>query len=237
MHLEAGRECVCSLFAESLDSVRGKMIQRADSIEKDRPVPSRSGIVHQFLVVLNETVPLVWRRIQVPEDYSFWDLHVAIQDSMGWLDYHLHQFVVFHPPSGDLEYIGIPDEDDFDDPPVTPGWEVRISDFFIEEIPPATYLYDFGDNWRHTIVYEGVWPVEPAVSYPVCIAGARACPPEDCGGVRGYTEFLDAVLDPTHALCDDLIELVDGPFDPDEFDPKAVMFDDPEQRWINAFLE
>src|SRR5262249_2108046 len=52
----------------------------------------RSKLVHQFLIVLSGTNPLVWRRIQVPEKYSFWDLHVAIQDAMGWLDYHLHEF-------------------------------------------------------------------------------------------------------------------------------------------------
>lgn len=213
------------------------MIQRADSVETDRPVPPQSGIVHQFLVVLNGTDPLIWRRIQVPEEYSFWDLHVAIQDSMEWLDYHRHEFVVFDPASGYLEFIGIPEEDEFDDPSVTPGWELKISDFFIDAIPPATYLYDFDDNWRHTIVHEGVWPVAPGVSYPVCIGGARACPPEYCGGVQGYTEFLEAVLDPTHVLHDDLIELVDGQFDPAEFDPKSVVFDDPLQRWIHAFLE
>jgi hypothetical protein len=52
----------------------------------------RPKLVHQFLVVLSGTDPLVWRHIQVPEKYSFWDLHVAIQDAMGWLDYHLHEF-------------------------------------------------------------------------------------------------------------------------------------------------
>jgi hypothetical protein len=53
---------------------------------------TRPKLVHQFLVVLSGTDPLVWRRLQVPERYSFWDLHVAIQDAMGWLDYHLHEF-------------------------------------------------------------------------------------------------------------------------------------------------
>lgn len=46
----------------------------------------RPKAVHQFLIVLSGIDPLVWRRIQVPESYSFRDLHVAIQDAMGWLD-------------------------------------------------------------------------------------------------------------------------------------------------------
>ena len=63
-----------------------------------RPKSSRRAepkLVHQFLIVLSHTEPLVWRRIQVPESYTFWDLHVAIQDAMGWEDRHLHEFRLF----------------------------------------------------------------------------------------------------------------------------------------------
>jgi hypothetical protein len=64
-------------------------------------------LVHQFLVVLAHTDPVIWRRIQVPGDYSFWDLHVAIQDAMGWLDYHLHEFTVSDPEAGDWCVLGV----------------------------------------------------------------------------------------------------------------------------------
>lgn len=84
----------------------------------------------QFLVVLLKTDPLVWRRIQVPDEYSFWDLHVAIQDGMGWQDYHLHEFRIFHPRRGTLERLGIPDEEFPDERPCTPDWKVPISEYF-----------------------------------------------------------------------------------------------------------
>ena len=84
--------------------------------------------VHQFLIVLPNTDPLVWRRIQIPESYSFWDLHVAIQDAMGWLDCHLHEFrVVLDSKTGRLTRLGIPIDDSFGQPPVQPDWTVKIS--------------------------------------------------------------------------------------------------------------
>lgn len=77
--------------------------------------------------MLSNTEPLVWRRVQVPEDYSFWDLHVAIQDAMGWLDYHLHEFTVIDPDTSSGIRLGIPDEDSPDERPTVPDWEVAVS--------------------------------------------------------------------------------------------------------------
>jgi hypothetical protein len=85
--------------------------------------------VHQFLIVLTGATPLVWRPIQVPERYSFWDLHVAIQDAMGWLDYHLHEFRLLDAAGKQVVSIGIPTDEDPEDRPVLPGWEVRLSRF------------------------------------------------------------------------------------------------------------
>ena len=64
--------------------------------------------VYQFKITLKGIKPPIWRRIQVPENYTFWDLHVAIQDSMGWEDYHLHEFEILDPSKGLKVNIGIP---------------------------------------------------------------------------------------------------------------------------------
>lgn len=77
--------------------------------------------VYQFKITLENIKPLIWRRIQVPENYSFWDLHVAIQDAMGWLDCHLHQFYVNNPNTGEPMLIGIPDDEYSDDIPTLAG--------------------------------------------------------------------------------------------------------------------
>ncbi len=143
----------------------------ASHTTRRKPRRQRIQYVHQFLIALSNTDPLVWRRIQVPEDYSFWDLHVAIQDSLGWQDYHLHEFTVLHPDREQLERIGIPDEDFPEERPCVPSWQVRVSEYFAEGRPPALYVYDFGDDWQHVLMYEGAWPADPSVAYPRCVGG------------------------------------------------------------------
>jgi Plasmid pRiA4b ORF-3-like protein len=191
--------------------------------------------VHQFLVALSQTDPLVWRRIQVPESYSFWDLHVAIQDAMGWLDTHLHEFVLRDPRTGREQRFGIPDEDFPDERPILPDCKVRVSDYVTEEAPLVVYVYDFGDDWRHTLTYEGTWPAEPGRTYPACLAGARACPPEDVGGVHGFAEFLKAIADPKHPEHAEDLAWVGGSYRAEVFEPEQVKVDDPKERLKRAF--
>lgn len=200
--------------------------------------PKRGEHVCQFLIILVGTDPLIWRRIQVPLRYSFWDLHVAIQDAMGWEDRHLHQFTPVDPGEGRLERIGIPCDEVTDEVPCRAGWEVPIEPFFDSfEALPVRYLYDFGDSWEHVVVPEGIWPAEPSAKYPRCVGGARSCPPEDCGGLEGYYDFLEAIQDKQHPEHEEMMKWVGGSYDPDGFDAKRVEFDDPRKRWRQAFQE
>jgi hypothetical protein len=205
-----------------------------------RSRPKQRRLIHRFLVVLLGTDPLVWRRIEVPETSSFWDLHVAIQDAMGWQDYHLHQFRVVRPDARGVEIIGIPDPD-FPESAITlAGWEVPISSWFDPNrgpVLPARYTYDFGDDWDHVVVHEELEDAEPTTTYPRCIGGARRCPPEDVGGPYRFAEFLKIVANRRHPEHKEMIEWVGGAFDPDDFDPRKVAFDDPQKRWKRAFAE
>ncbi len=213
------------------------MTRKTKAVRKSRArlVRARPALVHQFLVVLQETDPLVWRRIQVPDAYSFWDLHVAIQDAMGWQDYHLHEFVVSHPKHGVVVRLGIPDEDVPDDRPSVPGWQAKIEDYFSEGSPPARYLYDFGDEWQHAVIYEGVAASEVGERYPRCVAGAGSCPPEDVGGIHGYAEFLRAMANPRHPEHSEYAQWAVGRFNPAPFDPMSVVFSEPTERFKLAF--
>jgi hypothetical protein len=190
--------------------------------------------VYQFKITLEGIEPPIWRRIQVPETYSFWDLHVAIQDSMGWSDSHLHEFRLVNPGTGASEVIGIPGEDYRGGGRVKPGWEKRVSDFFPTEAA-AEYLYDFGDRWRHALEFEGVFPRENGIRYPSCIDGRRACPPEDCGGTDGFHDLLETILVLGHEGRQEKMKWAGGGYDPVKFDPKEVRFDDPQKRWRRAF--
>jgi hypothetical protein len=84
------------------------------------------------------------------------------------------------------------------------------------------YRYDFGDNWEHEMVLEKVLSPADGVRYPVCLAGARACPPEDCGGVIGYERMLEALDDPGDDEHQEYLDWLGGEFDPDAFDLEAV---------------
>src|SRR3954451_3319534 len=99
---------------------------------------------------------------------------------------------------------------------------VRLSQVVGGGIKTFTYTYDFGDNWEHTIQVEKTPAAEPGVRYPRCLAGKRACPPEDCGGPWGYGDFLEAVRNPEHEQPEDMKEWVGGEFDPEAFDIEAV---------------
>lgn len=198
---------------------------------------AKSERVFQFKIVLKNTKPPIWRRIQVPGDYTFWDLHVAIQDSMGWTDTHLHEFEIFNFRKRNMEHIGIPDDEFPSGQETLPGWKVSIAQLFTSTNPKAEYSYDFGDGWEHTVLLEKSLRQGEGVKYPRCIAGRRRCPPEDCGGPWGYEEFLKAISDPKHEEHASTLEWVGGSYDPDDFDPGAVTFDDPNKRLKYALQE
>jgi len=190
--------------------------------------------VYQFKITLMDVRPSIWRRIQVPETYSFWDLHVAIQDAMHWLDYHLHEFEIVNPSTGIKTSVGIPGDEDFGKE-ILPEWKQKIADYFSMENRLAKYTYDFGDNWEHIIKLEKVLPRDKNINYPVCIGGKRASPPEDCGGVWGYEDFLKIINNPDHEEYEETIEWAGGEFDPEYFDVKEIKFDDPAKRRKIAF--
>jgi hypothetical protein len=186
--------------------------------------------VLQFKIELLGVDPSIWRRIQVPASYTFWDLHVAIQDAMSWRDYHLHIFRVV----GSEDVIGIPDKDGDDPLETKPGWKIRVLDFFTAQVPLAVYEYDFGSSWVHEVRFEGLHAAEPGTSYPVCLEGERHRPPEDCGGVHAYHDLLKVLADPSDPEHAAKLEWVGGSFDPEQFDAGEITFDNPVERWRNA---
>ena len=182
--------------------------------------------VYQFKITLKHIRPPIWRRIQVPKTYTFQDLHVAIQDVMGWEGYHLHEFEMADPVTGLEMRIGVPSED-FGFSEVLQEQKEPISGYFFRENQSAEYTYDFGDDWEHLILLEKILPRDEDVKYPICIKGKRACPPEDCGGVWGYEELLEALHDPDSEEDEELLEWLGEGFDPEYFDAKAIYFRKP----------
>lgn len=178
----------------------------------------RGDLRYQFRISLRDVRPSVWRRIQVP-DCTLADFHDFIQGAMGWRHAHLHEFVI------DGTRYGPMPEDDFLD--YGDGIEDEETVRLGALIPKSAkrlrwrYDYDFGDNWRHDIVFEGFCARAAKVKYPLCLDGARACPPEDCGGPWGYADMLDAVRGRKHERHDEMLEWL-GEFDPEQFDAEAA---------------
>ncbi len=191
-------------------------------------MPGQRLKVLQFRIELIDAPQPIWRSIQVPGKYTFWDLHVAIQDAMGWEDRHLHEFEVKAPDESKRSF-SMPDEDGFSDRPILTSWEHDVMDFMATG-SLAEYTYDFGDNWHHAIVLERVGRSAPGVKYPACLDGAGACPPEDCGGIHGYRDLLKG--DP-----DLLAWLGLKKYQPPRFVPQFVRFSNPATRWKKAFGE
>jgi hypothetical protein len=188
--------------------------------------------VFRLRIELDQTEPLVWRRIEVIASSTFWDLHVAIQDAFGWLDYHLYEFEV-----GRVR-IGVPDE--LAEEAIVPSWTVPLSKY-LGKVRTLSYLYDFGDDWHHTVHLEEVKEARDG-NYPRCLAGENATPPEDCGGVHGFEELKKALTQPKTAKYRDIRDWLKNrhakvywPFDPWAFDQLSVVFRDPAKQ-INALL-
>ncbi|MCK4762965.1 MAG: plasmid pRiA4b ORF-3 family protein [Candidatus Aminicenantes bacterium] len=191
--------------------------------------------VYRFKVTLKGIRPPIWRRIQVPETYTFWDLHVAVQDAMGWTDSHLHHFEIINPTSGLKEEIGIPGDEFSWEMEILPGWKKKIARYFSRGNDKAVYIYDYGDDWNHTVKLEKILPREDEINYPLCSAGKRACPPEDCGGPWGYEDFLEKIMDPNHEEHEEMLEWAGIGFDPKHFNIDEIIFDDPAERRKMAF--
>lgn len=157
--------------------------------------------------------PPIWRRIGVDSQITLANLHHAIQAAFGWTDCHLHDFEI----AGDI----------FGDPKQDPHGEMEFLDESVARLGQLVakgakfiYRYDFGDDWEHRIKVEAVEPLlSVPLSYAWLVAGKRACPPEDVGGIWGYEEFLEAINDPDSVAGQRMLEWVGSDaFDPAHFD-------------------
>jgi hypothetical protein len=165
-------------------------------------------------VTLKGIDPPIWRRLEIPPDFTLARLHRVLQVAMGWADRHLHQFLAGEDRYGPLESEMEQDQRD--------EGATCVGDVLRSPGDRLRYEYDFGDGWEHEIVLEGILIPKTGVSYPVCVDGERACPPEDCGGIPGYLNFLQAVRDPSHPEHAELLEWVGGTFDPESFSVEGV---------------
>ena len=185
------------------------------------PMPARRRDVghrmmaYELKVTLQGVRPPVWRRVRVRSDMTLEDLHRVLQVVMGWSDSHMH---AFRPGIGrrGLGRVSAPTVERDQE------HRTRLDEVLRRPLDRMVYEYDFGDRWEHDVLLEKVVDHPAEARYPWVLAGARACPPEDVGGVGGYARFLQVMRDPGHPEHEELVEWQGGSFDPTVFDAQAL---------------
>ena len=174
-----------------------------------------SSPVYQLKITLQGAKPPIWRRIQVPGITTLALLHEVIQICMGWTDYHLHQFIIektkYTLPDSDGDLLGSRDERSF-----------TLQALAAKLEPHFQYIYDFGDDWQHRIQVEKILAAGEGHPYPVLLAGKRACPPEDIGGLPGYLELLEISGDPESEEFETTMAWLGEDFSPESFDRAEI---------------
>lgn len=132
-----------------------------------------AGPIAQVKIRLLGISPMIWRRLLVPASCTLQELHGIIQAAMGWEGLHLYVFEIraVHYGSADLSAASP---------------QVTLSSFRFRTNAKITYIYDMMARWEHEIRIEDRLDADESKRYPVCIGGAGACPPEDCGGPEGF---------------------------------------------------
>jgi hypothetical protein len=166
----------------------------------------------QLKITLTGIKPPIWRRILVTPEIKLNKLHDVLQIVMGWTNSHLHQF---ETPLG---YVADPD---FDLEEAESSKKTTLQSVLSGPKSHIRYEYDFGDGWDHQILLEKVVELDEPV-FARCLTGARACPPEDCGGFWGYDNLLEVLKNPKHPEYKEMSEWIGHGFDPEAFDVEAI---------------
>ncbi|TQF65843.1 plasmid pRiA4b ORF-3 family protein [Rhodococcus spelaei] len=200
------------------DEVRSRLLQQFVRRRRD-------AVGYRLRIELDGITPVIWRQLVVPSNLTLDALHPLLQAVMGWSDYHLHQWARVNPqdPDDRVTYaMRASIEDSFaDEDDDVCEEDVRLDEVLTEPGNTLQYEYDFGDGWEHTLVLEEIVE-DPAASGVECLAGQRACPPEDCGGASGYEHLLQVLAEPAHPDYQELRDWVGPDFTPEAFDLDAV---------------
>jgi hypothetical protein len=151
--------------------------------------------------------PPIWRKVKVNSTISFDDFHLVIQVLFGWRNYHMYQFspsgwrstpciMYIYEDDAEVEIRPLSDPDTFPYGERYDAEKIKLEDYFRQLKQKMVYMYDFGDDWKHTI--ELIEVSDDTVLYPVCLGGKGSNLEEDCGGIWGFYNMVEAINDPKH---------------------------------------
>lgn len=191
--------------------------RRKQPLSKDTPASSATDgdVILQVKVWLIGISPMVWRRVLVPAAFTLRELHGVIQVAMGWEGFHLFQFCLRAVRYGSWELS-------------TSSPDVTLADLRLRKGARFIYEYDLNIPWRHEVRIEDRLAPEAGKTYPICVAGDGACPPEDCGGPDAFMEHRDDIL--SFDSRDDLATMAEIIGDITR-ERRLEILDDAEVRW------
>ena len=183
-----------------------------------RKATSHVDQIARIKVSLDQTKPVVWRRVEIPLTTNLKGVHDVVQAVMLFENYHLFDFHALL--NGRVDRWGIPDTDRFVQ--IADAKNVKLGSLVARGVTSFAYCYDFGDNWEHTLAIEAITAADPNVEYPRFVDGERRAPPEYVGGIPGFEEFLEAMSKPRHPDHDRMVEWYGRRFNSDDIDVKTI---------------
>jgi tetratricopeptide (TPR) repeat protein len=198
----------------SIDWVKKMLVRKSKA--KNNIKTGKNDIIYQLKITLKDVKPPIWRRVLVEGDTTLYKLYLILLEVMGWQGGHLHAFRINGKEYGKPD----PEFDCFDE--TFNEKKFKLKDVAKSEKQRFAFEYDFGDGWEHEVTVEKILPNEQGIKYPVCLEGARACPPEDCGGPFGYEDLVKAIKNLKHPKHKSYLKWLDRKFDPEKFDPKEA---------------
>jgi hypothetical protein len=221
------------LLPRLLAAGRAELLKEPPPRSRRRP-PREDVVTFRVRVDLDGATPPIWRRLELASDLTLDVLHRVLQVAMGWTDNHLHGFSAGGGRFDRDAELYLTDFDISEGEEGVPEREVRLDEVLQDVGDRLFYMYDFGDDWAHTVRLEAVEPRAPEAPPAVVTAGRRACPPEDVGGVHRYSDIVAALEGRPSDLDEDLDEWRTwvGP----DFDPAALPLDSVNKRLRYAVL-
>jgi hypothetical protein len=213
------REAVSGSELDDLRELAGRLLTR----DRDRTPPAPRPVrrrpprdlpaTYRIRVDLEDADPPLWRRLDVRSDLRLDSLHQVLQAAFGWSDSHLHRFALGEGVfDRDAELFLCPYDVEEGDDHGVPDRTVRLDETLVDPGDVLRYCYDYGDSWDLVITLESVRPIEASAPLAICVAGGRAGPPEDCGGLRDGVDLEEVLEDPARFDLDEVNQALVDPF-------------------------
>lgn len=211
------RRFEAAVSGAEFDDLRALAADPTGSRPPTRPelprAPRDERVLYRVRVDLDDSDPLIWRRLDLRSDLSLDVVHDVLQLAFGWTDSHLHCFSLGGGPFDDHSQLFLcPFDVEEGDSDGIPAADVRLDQVLQQPGDHLRYLYDYGDSWELTLRLAEILPAHPDSPTATVVEGQRAAPPEDCGGITDADSLAEVLDDPAHFDADEINRALRSPY-------------------------